>query len=50
MTQYTVVTSMKDEGPYLLEWVAYHRAIGFTDIVVAANDCSDGTGSVAQRG
>lgn len=49
MTQYTVVTSMKDEGPYLLEWVAYHRAIGFTDIVVAANDCSDGTDKMLER-
>lgn len=49
MTQYTVVTSMKDEGPYLLEWVAYHRGIGFTDIVIAANDCSDGTDKMLER-
>ena len=34
---------MRDEGPYLLEWVAYHRLIGFTDIVVCSNDCVDGS-------
>lgn len=34
---------MKNEAPFLLEWVAYHRAIGFDRIIVAYNDCSDGT-------
>jgi hypothetical protein len=39
----TLVATMRDEGPYLLEWVAYHRLIGFTDIVVCSNDCVDGS-------
>ncbi len=34
---------MRNEGPYLLEWVAYHRLIGFDDIVVCTNDCVDGS-------
>lgn len=34
---------MRDEGPWALEWVAYHRLIGFDRIVVYTNDCSDGT-------
>ena len=34
---------MKDEGPYILEWLAYHRAIGFTNFLIYTNDCSDGT-------
>ena len=34
---------MKDEGPFLLEWIAYHRLIGVTDFLVFSNDCSDGT-------
>lgn len=38
-----LVTSMKNEGPFLLEWIAYHRAIGVTDIIVFTNDCTDGT-------
>ncbi|MBL4916635.1 glycosyltransferase family 2 protein [Szabonella alba] len=37
------VTSMKDEGPFLLEWIAYHRLIGVTDFLIFSNDCSDGT-------
>ncbi|MEM9855546.1 MAG: glycosyltransferase family 2 protein [Pseudomonadota bacterium] len=28
---------MRDEGKYLLEWVAYHRLIGFDTILVASN-------------
>jgi len=38
-----IVTTMKNEGPFILEWLAYHRAIGVTDILVYTNDCTDGT-------
>lgn len=38
-----IVTTMKNEGPFILEWIAYHRAIGFDDFLVYTNDCSDGT-------
>ena len=38
-----LVTAMKNEGPFLLEWIAYHKAIGVSDIVVFTNDCTDGT-------
>lgn len=37
------VTMAKDEGPYILEWVAYHRLLGFSDILVYTNDSTDGT-------
>lgn len=40
---------MKDEGPYVLEWIAYHRAIGFTDFLIYTNDCSDGTDLLLDR-
>ena len=39
----TAVTCVKNEGPFLLEWVAYNRAIGVTDFLFYSNDCSDGT-------
>jgi len=39
----TIVTTMKNEGPFILEWVAYHRMIGVTDFLVYTNDCTDGT-------
>lgn len=38
-----IVTCMKNECPYILEWIAYHLTIGFTHFVVATNGCSDGT-------
>lgn len=38
-----VVTTMKNEGPFILEWIAYHRAIGVNDFLVYTNDCTDGT-------
>ena len=40
---------MKDEGPYILEWLAYPRAIGFTDFLIYTNDCSDGTDLLLDR-
>ncbi|SDD41659.1 Glycosyl transferase family 2 [Paracoccus isoporae] len=43
------VSMMKDEAPYLLEWFAHHLAVGFTDILVYTNDCSDGTVEMLQR-
>ena len=38
-----IVTCMKNEGPFILEWIAYHRAIGVDDFIVFTNDCTDGT-------
>ncbi len=38
-----IVTCMKNEGPFILEWIAYHRAIGFDDFLIYSNDCTDGT-------
>ncbi|MEO0989650.1 MAG: glycosyltransferase family 2 protein [Pseudomonadota bacterium] len=39
----TVVTCMKNEGPFILDWIAHQRAIGVTGILVYSNDCTDGT-------
>lgn len=44
-----VFSCMRDEGPFLLEWVAYHRVIGFDALYVATNDCSDGTDEMLDR-
>ncbi|SFG13146.1 Glycosyl transferase family 2 [Palleronia marisminoris] len=38
-----IVTTMKNEGPFILEWIAYHRAIGVDTFLVYSNDCTDGT-------
>lgn len=39
----TIVTTMRNEAPYALEWIAHHRAIGVTDFLIYTNDCEDGT-------
>lgn len=44
MTQnlrYLVVTPTRNEGPFLLEWVAWYKMLGFGDILVLSNDCTD---------
>ena len=43
MTTHTLISSIKDEGPFLLEWVAHHRVLGFDRICIASNDCRDGS-------
>ncbi len=45
----TAVSMMKDEAPYLIEWFAHHLAVGFTDILVYTNDCTDGTDEMLIR-
>ena len=37
------VTTLRNEAPYIVEWVAHMRAIGVTDLLVYTNDCDDGT-------
>jgi hypothetical protein len=41
-----LISSVKDEGPFLLEWVAHHLCLGFDRVIVASNDCTDGTGKL----
>ncbi len=50
----TAVTCVKNEGPFLLEWIAFNRLIGVTDHLFYSNDCTDGTDrlldALAERG
>lgn len=48
-TRFLVVSTMKNEAPYILEWIAHHRAIGFTDFLVFTNDCDDTTAPLLDR-
>jgi len=45
----SVMACMRNECIFALEWVAYHRAIGFENIFVCTNDCDDGTDLVMDR-
>ena len=42
----SVVCPVRNEGPYLLEWIAWHKMIGFTDILILSNDCTDESDSL----
>lgn len=44
-----IVTTMKNEAPYILEWVAHHLALGVDQILVFTNDCDDGTDRMLDR-
>lgn len=37
-----LVSTWQIEGPFLLEWVAYHRAIGFDEIILPGHEHGDG--------
>ncbi|WP_375173452.1 glycosyltransferase family 2 protein [Pseudooceanicola sp.] len=39
----TAVTCVKNEGPFLIEWIAFNRLIGVTDFLFYSNDCTDAT-------
>lgn len=43
------ILTVKNEGAFLLEWLAHHRAVGFDDFLVYSNDCSDGTDRMLDR-
>jgi hypothetical protein len=47
--RYLVLTCMKNEGPFILEWVAYHLSIGFDHFLVFTNDCDDPTVPILTR-
>nr|WP_281284894.1 glycosyltransferase family 2 protein [Roseovarius arcticus] len=48
-SQFVIFTTMKNEGPFMLEWVAHNMSLGFNGIVIYTNDCADGTDLIARR-
>jgi hypothetical protein len=42
----TVCAIMKDEGPYILEWVAFQKIIGVNEIIIFDNETRDGSETV----
>jgi hypothetical protein len=44
-----IVTPMKNEGPYILEWIAHNLACGFDRFIIVTNDCDDGTDRILDR-
>lgn len=48
MPHRTLVTAVRNEGPYLVEWIAWHRMIGFDQIVVFDELSQDGSTPLLQ--
>ena len=46
LTQCAICLIVKNERPYLLEWIAYHSNLGFSPIYVYDNDSSDGSSAL----
>lgn len=49
LTETLLIACMKDEAPYILEWIAYHKSIGVDHFLIFTNDCSDGTDDLLDR-
>jgi len=49
MTRIAEVAFTKNEGRFLLEWIAYHRLIGVDDFLIYTNDCGDGSPALLDR-
>ncbi|MCL6284708.1 glycosyltransferase family 2 protein [Ruegeria sp. 2012CJ41-6] len=47
--RYLAVLTVRNEGAFLLDWLAHHQATGFTDFLVFSNDCQDGTDAILDR-
>jgi hypothetical protein len=47
--RFLAVLTVRNEAAFLLEWLAHHRAVGFTDFLVFSNDCQDGTDKMLDR-
>ncbi|TLP67684.1 glycosyltransferase family 2 protein [Parasedimentitalea maritima] len=47
--RYLAILTLRNEAAFLLEWLAHHRAVGFTDFLVFSNNCQDGTDTMLDR-
>ena len=45
----TAVLCVRNEGAFLLDWLAHHLACGVSHVVALSNDCDDGTDALLDR-
>ena len=43
------ILCVRNEGAFLLDWLAHHLACGVTHVVALSNDCQDGTDAMLDR-
>ncbi|MEO0946189.1 MAG: glycosyltransferase family 2 protein, partial [Pseudomonadota bacterium] len=46
LDEVVAITTMRNEGPFILDWVAYHLSVGVTRFLVYTNDCDDPTNEI----
>ncbi len=44
--QTVLISSFRNEAPFVVEFVAHHKVLGFHHIAIASNDCTDGTAEI----
>lgn len=49
MTRSLAILTVRNEAAFLLEWLAHHKAVGFTDFLIFSNDCDDETDAMLAR-
>lgn len=47
--KYLISNAMKNEGPYVLEWIAHYLSIGVGHFLIVSNDCDDNTDRILDR-
>lgn len=48
LPRFGIAAIFRNEAPYVTEWIAHHRLMGFRDIFIADNDSDDGTWELLQ--
>ena len=46
---FAVACCMRNEAMFILEWIAHQRLCGFRTIIIATNDCTDGTDTICDE-
>ena len=47
--RHLAILCVRNEGAFLLEWLAHHLAVGIDHVLVFSNDCQDGTDAMLDR-
>ncbi len=43
------ILCVRNEGAFLIDWLAHHRAVGIGHVLAFSNDCADGTEAMLDR-
>lgn len=44
-----ITSIQRDRNPYIVEWIAFHLAMGFTDFFIYSHKCSDGMNDTIRK-